>query len=326
MKVLKILLIALVLLALAAGVAGFVIVKSMLQPVNPSSTETTRFVVPNGQSISRIGERLTEAGLIKNPWVFRILVKKQQAEQKIQAGSFVLSASMTPMELLQAMTQGTDDVWVRLLEGWRREEMAESIAKLELVNFDQQEFLDLTEGKEGYLFPDSYLVPKTISTEAIVNLLTDTFDTKVTTALADEIEASGKPLEELVTMASLIQREAKGAEQMKTVSGVLWNRIDIGMALNVDATLQYIKGYDKTAQSWWVPPLAIDKERQSPFNTYTEAGLPPRPICNPGLDAITAAVEPNNTDYLYYIHDTTGVIHFAKTLPEHNANVQQYLR
>ena len=102
--------------------------------------------------------------------------------------------------------------------------------------------------------------------------------------------------------------------------------MDIGMALNVDATLQYIKGYDRVQQQWWVTPLAVDKERVSPFNTYTNAGLPPSPICNPGLEALTAAMEPASTEYLYYLHDPEGGIHYGKTLPEHNANVQQYLR
>ncbi len=326
MKVLKLLLIALILLMVAGGVAGFIVVRNMLQPVNPASTEEIRFVIPKGQSIARIGERLTEAGLIKNPWVFRLLVKQQNAENAIQAGSFLLAASMTPAQLIQEMTKGTDDIWVTFLEGWRREEMAESLSELDLPNYDPQEFLDLTVGKEGYLFPDTYLVQRSVTAEDIVNLMTSTFEKKVEEDLADQIESSGKPLDEIITMASLVQREAKGAQQLRVVSGVLWNRVDIGMALNVDATLQYIKGYNQAQQSWWVPPLAVDKEINSPFNTYMVAGLPPSPICNPGLDAIKAALDPAETNYLYYIHDTEGQVHFAETLDQHNANVQQYLR
>lgn len=326
MKVIKALLIFLVVVIAISAVAGGIFVNSLLQPVNPTASEKTRFVVPKGQAIGTIGQRLTDAGLIKNMWVFRILVKQEQAESKIQAGSFLLSASMTPAQIIREMTKGTDDVWITLLEGWRREEMAESLAKMDLPNFDQQEFLDLTKDQEGYLFPDSYLVSKGIDTQGVVDVLSSTFDKKVKVGLADEIKASGKSLNELVTMASLLEREAKGAQQMKTVSGILWNRVGIGMALNVDATLQYIKGYDKVQQAWWTPPLSIDKERTSPFNTYTNAGIPPSPICNPGIDAMTAAIEPAETEYLYYLHDPKGAIHFAKTLPEHNANVQQYLR
>ncbi|MBW7955563.1 endolytic transglycosylase MltG [Patescibacteria group bacterium] len=326
MKVLKFLIIGLILIGIAAGVAGVVLVKQMLQPVNSGSTEVVRFVVPKGQSISRIGERLAEEGLIKHPLVFRGVVRQLGAENQIQAGSFELTAAMTPAELIEAMTQGTDDTWVTLLEGWRREEMAESLAELELPNYDEAEFLELTAGKEGYLFPDTYLVQRSIATEDIVNLLLATFDKKVETDLAAQIAASGKPLDEIVTIASLIQREAKGDQQMRLVSGVLWNRIDIGMALNVDATLQYLKGYSQSQQSWWVPPLAVDKEIESPYNTYKYAGLPPAPIANPGLDAIKAALNPTDTTYLYYLHDNQGGIHFGETLQQHNANVQRYLR
>lgn len=326
MKVLKLLLLVLIVVGVVGAVAGGIVVRNMLQPVDPTVTQTTTFVVPKGQSITKIGERLTEQGLLKHPLVFRFVVRKDQAQSKIQAGSFELSPSMTPEELIAEMTKGTDDVWMTLLEGWRREEMADSLDELELPNYDKEEFLALTEGKEGYLFPDSYLIQKNIDTEDIVDLLTSTFDKKVKVGLADEIAASGKPLEELVVMASLLEREARGEQQMKTVAGVLWNRMDIGMALNVDATLQYIKGYDRVQQQWWVTPLAVDKERVSPFNTYTNAGLPPSPICNPGLEAMVAAMEPASTEYLYYLHDPQGGIHYAKTLPEHNANVQQYLR
>jgi UPF0755 protein len=325
-KILKFLFFLLFLLIIAGGVAGVIIGRSMLQPVNPESTQEIRFVVPKGQAINRIGERLAEAGLLRHPLVFRFLVEKDDAQSKIQAGSFVLSPKMTPAEIMVEMTKGTDDTWVTLLEGWRREEMAESLAEQTLDNFDAEEFLELTEGKEGYLFPDTYLIQRDFSTEQIVSLLENTFERKVEEGLAAEIAASGHTLEDIVVMASLIQREAKGLEQMKLVSGVLWNRIDIGMALNVDATLQYTKGFDEVQNSWWVPPLAVDKEQDSPFNTYKVAGLPPRPITNPGLDAITAALEPSETDYLYYLHDPKGAIHFGETLDEHNANVQKYLR
>lgn len=325
-KALKFIVFGLFFLGIVAAIAGFLILRNLMSPVNPSATEQVRFVIPKGQSISRIGQRLEEAGLVKNALVFRLVAKQQNAENQIQAGSFELSANMTPAELIQAMSQGTDDTWVTLLEGWRREEIAESLATLELPNYDQDQFLELTEGKEGYLFPDTYLVQRSIATEDLVELLTDTFDKKVVVDLASEIEGTGKPLKELIVMASLIQREAKGAQQMRVVSGVLWNRVDIGMALNVDASLQYIKGYNTTQKSWWTPPLAIDKDLESPYNTYKYADMPPEPIANPGLDAIKAAINPAETDYFYYLHDPQGNIHYAETLDQHNANVQRYLR
>lgn len=326
MKLLKLLFFFIIIAVIAGSIAGFIVVQNMLQPVDSSKIEKKSFAVPKGQSISRIGERLTEAGLLKHPLVFRLMVKRLGVEQQIQAGSFQLSPSMDPQTLITAMTQGTDDTWVTLLEGWRREEIAETFAEAGLENFDEEEFLDLTEGKEGYLFPDTYLVQKDFSTKQVLSLLENTFERKVEVGLKEEIADSGKSLEDIITMASLVQREARGEQQMKLVAGVLWNRVDINMALNVDATLQYIKGYNDVQNTWWVPPLAVDKERTSLYNTYKHPGLPPGPITNPGLDAIKAAASPTETEYMYYLHDPTGKIHFGKTLDEHNANVQKYLR
>lgn len=326
MKIFKYIFLFLLLLILVGGGVLFYLAQQMLQPVDASQTETVSFEVPKGQPITRIGERLTEQGLIRHPLVFRLMVRQLNAANKIQAGTFELSPSMTPEELIAGMSQGTDDVWIKLLEGWRREEMAESIASLELPEFDEEEFLELTDGLEGYLFPDSYLIQRGYTTEQIVNLLTDTFEQKVEVGLKDEIAEFGKSLEDVVVMASIIEREARGDEQMRMVSGVLWNRMDIGMALNVDATLQYIKGYDRVQKSWWAPPLAVDKERESPYNTYKYAGLPPAPIANPSLGAIKAALNPAETEYFYYLHDPTGRIHYGVTLDEHNVNVQRYLR
>ena len=127
-------------------------------------------------------------------------------------------------------------------------------------------------------------------------------------------------------MASILEREAKGYEQMRQVAGVLWHRIDIGMPLQADATLQYVKGYNKTEDSWWVTPLSEDKQLKSAFNTYQNPGLPPAPIANPGIDSIKAALNPIPTTYNFYIHDRQGILHFATTLEEHNQNVQKYLR
>ncbi len=113
---------------------------------------------------------------------------------------------------------------------------------------------------------------------------------------------------------------------MPVVAGILWNRVELGMALQADATLQYVKGYDEVEGSWWTPPTVADKNLQSVYNTYRYPGLPPSPIANPGIVAIQAALNPTLTDYLYYLHDRTGEIHYARTLEEHNANVASYLR
>lgn len=315
------------------GFLGVLVVGSILiaaiaytffQPVSATTAETT-FVIPKGQGVSAIGERLTQAGLIKHPLVFRIVIMQQDLGSKIQAGSFTLSPDMTPFELAQKLTEGTEDVWITLLEGWRAEEIAEYLAaKEELTSFDEELFLEEAAAYPGMLYPDTYLIPREMEADAIVSLLVNTFESKVTAKVGTAVEASERDFDDVLIMASIVQREARDYEQMRHVAGILWNRIDIGMALQVDATLQYVKG---TSGKWWPNPTAADKSMVSPFNTYLNAGLPPRPISNPGIEAIQATVEYLDVADLFYIHDPkTGKMYYAETLDEHNANINKYLR
>lgn len=318
--------IALPLFLLALCVAAGTAFLMLSQPANPQTQETKRFIIPRGQAVSIIGERLEEEGLIRNSLVFRMIVHKEGLRNKIQAGSFDLSAGMNTTEIAQALTQGTNDVWVTIPEGWRREEIARSLMEQELDNFDPKEFEYLSQGKEGRLFPDTYLVPRQTTEEQLVGLLERTFERKVLEDLTEEIASSRYDFEDALVMASIVEREARGAEEMKVVAGILWNRIELGMPLQADATLQYAKGLNLQDGSWWSPPTAADKKLSSPFNTYLHPGLPPRPISNPGLNAIQAALHPAETSYLYYLHDLEGNIWYAETLDQHNANVNAYLR
>ncbi len=137
---------------------------------------------------------------------------------------------------------------------------------------------------------------------------------------------SNRTPHEIVTIASLIEREARHAEDRPLVASVIVNRLEIGMALNIDATVQYILGYQQNEKSWWKRNLTFaDLEINSPYNTYTNPGLPPGPIANPGIAAIEAAVNPAETDYLYYLSDENGVNHYAETLEEHNQNKAKYI-
>ncbi len=317
------------------GVIGLVIVTSAavigfglwaLQPVTTAATAKQRFVIPRGQAIKIIAQRLADEGLIRQPLAFQVYLKLNNLESKIQAGSFELSASSSASDIARRLTMGTDDIWVTIPEGWRKEEIADSLARQELPFFDKEAFLELAAASEGQLFPDTYLVSRDATAESIYYLLTNTFEQKVVKGLADELAASTHSLDEIIIMASLLEREATGSEQMKHVAGILWNRIEIGMPLQVDATLQYSKGYDKAQQSWWSQPLAADKQLNSPYNTYKNPGLPLGPIANPGIEAIQAAIAPAKVDDLFYIHDRSGQMHYAKTLEQHNANVQKYLR
>lgn len=315
----------LLILIISIAGAGYYIY-DQLQPADSQIKIASSFVVPKGQAVSVIANRLQDAGIIKNPLAFRLLVKLQKLENKIQAGSFELSPSLTLDQVALELTEGTNDVWVTIPEGWRAEEIAEMLEKQGLSDFDKTEFINLAAADEGYLFPDTYLIPKLSTSQSLYNLLTNTFDKKVTQGLSQELAASSHSLAENMIMASIVEREARGYEQMRHVAGILWHRLDINMALQADATIQYAKGYSQIEKSWWVTPSASDRTFQSPFNTYLSPGLPPHPIANPGLEAIKATLDPVRTDDLFYIHDRQGGLHYAKTLEEHNQNVQQYLR
>jgi UPF0755 protein len=303
-------------------VVGF----SLLRPVDVTDQKTVTFVIPKGQSSQQIAQRLRQTGLIRSGLAFRAVVYQKGLQSKIQAGSFKLSPSFSTWELAQALTKGTDDLWITLPEGWRREEIADSLSKQDLSAFNKRDFSDLTNGLEGQLFPDTYLVSKSISTQALVNLLHSTFENKVLLVLSDEINKNDLSLNQILTLASLVQRESASEAEMPLIAGILLNRLNLGMPLQVDATLQYIKAYSSAEQSWWPTPLAADKNLDSSFNTYQNSGLPPSPICNPGLTAIKAVLKPQPSNAFYYIHDLSGKIHTAETLEGHNANVNQYLR
>ena len=300
-------------------------IATLFNPIKPDQTTEQQFIIPKGQSISKIGIRLKEDELIKNELVFKFIVKKEKLENKIQAGSFKLSPSMSTSEIAHSLTSGTEDSWVTIQEGWRKEEIAESMVRQGFEYFDKEEFLKLAKDDEGKLFPDTYLVPQQISSQQFYNLLINTFDKKIA-ELEDDIDKSGKTIDEILIMASLVEREGRGYENLRTVAGILWNRIDIGMALQVDATLQYAKGYSPIYKTWWGEPTAQDKEVDSPYNTYLNAGLPPRPISNPGLDALRATINPIQSDYLYYIHDKSGQGHYATSYDGHLENINDYLR
>lgn len=324
-KGVKILLFFIIVLAVVS-VFAFSYIYNLFQPVSSQTAESSRFVINKGQSVSAIAKNLQAEGLIKNEFVFRFVVKKLGLQSKIQAGSFELSPDMNPSEIARKLTTGTVDLWITIPEGWRREEIASSLARQGLESLDEEEFLRLTQGLEGKLFPDTYLVPRQITAQAMVNLLTQTFEKKIVIGLTQEISSSKYDLDQALIMASLVEREALGYDQMLHVAGILWRRIEIGMPLQVDATLQYAKGYDQIQKSWWTTPLSVDKQIDSPFNTYQNPGLPPAPIANPGLNAIKASLSPLVVDDLFYIHDSSGTMHYAKTLEGHNANINKYLR
>ncbi len=301
--------------------------KRALLPINSQNSATQQFIVPKGANSELIAKDLVKAKLIRSEVAFKIYLAQNGLSRKLQAGSFSLQQSMTTPEIVQALTKGTNDIWVTVLEGWRREEIAQALASnlnQQGGNFSAEKFLDLTKGKEGYLFPDTYLIPISASEDKIASLLETTLYQKIEPLQAD-IQASGNTLHQILTMASIIEREAKTPQSRNIVSGILWKRIQHDWPLQVDATLQYIKGYSQAEKTWWQTPLANDKQLESPYNTYKYKGLPPGPISTASLESISAAINPASSDYWYYITGNDGKMYYARTFEQHNQNIQNHL-
>lgn len=299
---------------------------SQFKPVNSSDTAQKRFVIAKGQSVIKTATTLKEAGLIKNAQVFRFYAQYKNLDTKMQAGSYELSPNMSTQQIAESLTQGSEDIWITLLEGWRVEEVSEYLAAQDLPEFDAAAFTELASTSEGLIYPDTYLVPKESTARHLYDLFIRTFEQKVSTALEKEISASGKELSEIITFASIVEREGRSYEDMRHVAGILQNRIDLGMALQADATLQYIAGKDKTTGKWWAQPDIAVKSSTSPYNTYVHPDLPPYPISNPSLQAIKAVLDPIESDDLFYIHAPSGEAYYSQTLEEHTANIDKYLR
>lgn len=267
------------------------------------------FLIVKGTSAGQIGANLEKQGFIRSALAFKLYVRATGLSQKIVAGEYTPSPHLSLFKITDILLRGPDEIWVTIPEGLRREEIARKFAAS--LNKDEtfiHDFLTASKDKEGFLFPDTHLFPKEATAEKIVAKMLDTFDTRAGLAVTKEN----------VILASLVERETRTAEERPIVAGILQNRIKIGMALQVDATIQFIKGN-------WQPITLREREIKSPYNTYLNRGLPPGPICNPGLSSLKAALDPAKTEYLYYLHDSNGVIHYAKTLEEHNRNINKYI-
>jgi UPF0755 protein len=294
------------------------------------SVATSTFVIKKGESLSSVAFRLQKEGLIKSGAAFKILVVFEKLESKIQAGSFFLKPSLTPKEIAVSLTHGTTDIWLTFPEGWRKEEFARRLAS-NLENFNQEEFLDLAKNHEGELFPDTYLIAKDASASAVFHLLQDNFQKKFDEDLAQVASQAGLSQKEVLILASLIEREAKHNQDRAMVAGILLKRLKADWPLQVDAALQYALANFRCFQietdcNWWLTPTAADKKTDSPYNTYKYKGLPPTPICNPGLASIEAIVYPQDSDYWFYLSDKKGQMYYARTVEEHNSNIQKYLQ
>ncbi len=282
--------------------------------------KNTVLTVAPGATLVEITSNAKKLKIVESRIFLQSLVISLGGERGVQAGDYYFPKPLNVFAVAKMLATGNfniDQVRITIPEGYSRSEISQ-VSQTLLPNFSSSVFGDLTKNDEGYLFPDTYFVFPSIATDAYVKLLKDNFNTKISPLLSDIVQ-SGKNKKDIITMASIIEKEAHGDEDRSIISGILWNRINIGMPLQVDATFLYILG--KGSSSLTLDDLKTD----SLYNTYLYKGLPPGPIGNPGLESIKAAIFPSATEYLYYLHDKNGGIHYAKTFEEHKKNKLKYL-
>lgn len=296
----------------------------LFQPVDKNDKTPVIFVVNQGEGVNSIAQRLEQQGLVRSRFIFIFEVRRLGLGPKIQAGDFRLYKSASAAQIATELTSGTLDVWVQIIEGLRADEIAE-ILKNKLPTYENSWVLQLRK-QEGYLFPDTYLIPKDADINLVLNIFQENFDKKIASLSLDTAK-NGLSFEDSIILASIVEREARSYEVKKQVAGILLKRLNIGMKLDADATVQYALGFQPEQKSWWKKGLTFaDLEIRSPYNTYRNAGLPPTPISSPGLLSLQAAFNADpTTPYLYYLHDNLGNSYYAKTLEEHNSNKIKYL-
>jgi len=289
-------------------------------PVDSSDKTQKAFVIKPGEGVREIANNLKSEGLIKDPIIFFILVKKLGLDNKIQAGNFTLSPSMSAIDAAKTLQVGTFDSKIVIPEGKRAQEIADILKG----SFDsyQENWRGQLIIYEGYLFPDTYSISKDTTIDQIIKALTSNFEKKYNNIPKNNSSLSK---EQIVIIASMVEREAKYPQDRPLVASVILNRLQKGMPLQIDATIQYALGYQPLSRTWWKKNLSTDDLKiNSAYNTYLNPGLPPTPISNPGKDSLNAVINAPNTEYLYYVSDKLGHNHYAKTLEEHNANIKKY--
>lgn len=310
----------------------------------PASTDSTPipFTIQPGENGATVAVRLERLGIIGNAELFRLVLRYWGVDAQIEAGDYVLRRDMSLSEVVSQLQHGRlRATTVTIREGLRAEEIAHLLAGEGLV--DQEEFIrlvrddafrydflrdrpaDAPKTLEGFLFPDTYQFAVNISTTAVIDAMLQNFDQRVTIEMRQQALDAGLDLFQVLTLASIVEREAVVPEERPIIASVYLNRLRRGMYLEADPTVQYAKGYDPESERWW-PSLTLDELRavDSPFNTFIHPGLPPGPICSPGLASIEAVLNPTDTDYLFFHATGDGSHAFAETFEEHLENQQKY--
>lgn len=306
-------------MAFLLGVLAFLIYfVTLAAPLDfPSGTYLR---VKQGQTLREVGQQLKDKHLIRSVAIFEGLVRILGNDKKIFAGEYFFSGKENGWVIAGRMVFGDFELTpVKLVfyEGLTAEQMSKLLAK-KVPDFDAETFLAEGKLKEGYLFPDTYFVLPGEDPMLLLHAMQNNFNAHLDAA-STTIAKFGKPTSDIITMASLLEREAPDLQSRRMIAGILWHRIAIGMALQVDAVFPYIIG--KSSLDLTRADLKVD----SPYNTYTHKGLPPGPIANPGMTSIIAAVTPIKSNYLFYLSDKQGNFHYCATYACQLANQQKYL-
>ncbi len=322
--------------------ASFFYWHSLNSPVDKNAGEQI-FLVNSGETIEQTADDLKKDNLIKSVFYFKYIIDR--GHLNIKAGEYLISSKLSTKEIIKILTSGealSQETTIRIIEGWNLKDIGGYLEKNNIVslkdffglsgarldswkfNFSKPDFLsDAPDSAnlEGYLFPDTYKIFKNAAAGEIVLKMLSNFGKKLTAEMRQEIKRQNKTIYEIITMASLVEKEVRTVDDMKIVSGIFWSRIKYGTALQADASLSYILDDKIGAHS------LEDLKTDSPYNTYKYRGLPPGPIANPGLNAIKAAIYPADTEYYYFLSDpATGKTIYSKTLAEHNMNKAKYLK
>lgn len=319
----------------AVLIGGFFYFRYQVFYSHNNSKENKIFEIQKGQGNGEVSQGLLEENLISGKWYFYYYMKTRNLLDKIMPGKYELNGGMTIPEIASLITSQKEEyIKITFPEGWTAKKMAERLSENGL---DGEEFLKIVQNPEeikqkyaiindkniktleGFLFPDTYFFKPETTAENIVSKMLDNFTNKITPEIQNAIKGQNKNLYEIITMASIIEKEVNSSEDRKIVSGIFWSRIKIGQALQSCATLAFVLGENKKQYSF------ADTRVNSPYNTYINKGLTPGPISNPGISSITAAVYPQDSNYNYFLSDPeTGKTIFSKTLEEHNTNKDKY--
>lgn len=298
----------------------FVLVKSFVPPLS-DNTFPKIIRIPSGTTVRESARILESAGIINSPILFKNFIILLNGEGGLHAGDYYFKNPESSFFAAIRFTRGDgklDPVKITIPEGRTSREIAK-VFEEKLTEFDTKSFLKKAQERQGYLFPETYYFAPTALPEDIIGVMETTFSQKIAPLMTD-IEKSGRSLKDVIIMASILEREARTFETKQMIAGILWKRLSIGMPLQVDAAFDMVNG--TTTFGLTLEDLRTDH----PYNTYTNRGLPPGPIANPGLESIQAAVSPTVSSYLYYLTDRKGIMRYARTHDEHVQNKALYLR